>query len=114
MKNIGRIALTGKGLLLVMAVLVSAAVFSQKEKKIDQVFQDWNQAGHPGGVVIISSKGEEVYSKAFGLASLETKKPLTTETVFNIGSVSKQFTALGIALLEEAGKLSLTMIYVVT
>ena len=50
--------------------------------------------------------GKLIYSKAFGLASLEYNIPNTTETIFNIGSVSKQFTAMGIVLLHLQGKLS--------
>jgi CubicO group peptidase (beta-lactamase class C family) len=50
--------------------------------------------------------GEIIYSKAFGLSSLEYQIPNTTETIFNVGSVSKQFTAMGIVLLHEKGLLS--------
>lgn len=50
--------------------------------------------------------GEIVFSKAYGLASLEYKVPNTTETIFNLASISKQFTAMGILLLEQQGKLS--------
>jgi CubicO group peptidase (beta-lactamase class C family) len=84
--------------------------FSQinKEKitQIDSLFTPWNTADHPGGTVLISLKGETIFSKAYGLASLEYNIPNTLDTRFNIGSLSKQFTAMGIVLLEERNKLS--------
>ena len=51
-------------------------------------------------------KGQLVYSKAFGKASLEYQIPNKPETIFNTGSVSKQFTAMGIVRLHEQGLLS--------
>lgn len=56
--------------------------------------------------MLISQKGETIFSKAYGLASLEYNIPITQNTRFNIGSLSKQFTTMGIVLLEERNKLS--------
>ena len=78
----------------------------EKVKQIDSLFTPWNTANHPGGTVLISLDGETVFSKAYGLASLEYNIPNTLNTRFNIGSLSKQFTAMGIVLLEEQNKLS--------
>ena len=61
----------------------------------------------PGCVIGIVSQGELIYSRGFGLANLEHNIPITSETVFRIASVSKQFTAACIVLLEEEGKLKL-------
>ena len=47
-----------------------------------------------------------IFSKSYGLANIEYKIPNTNKTLFNIGSISKQFTAMGIVLLEEQNKLS--------
>ncbi|MEH6536168.1 MAG: serine hydrolase domain-containing protein [Psychroserpens sp.] len=76
------------------------------EGKIDEVFASWDNPKTPGGAVAIMKNGELVYSKAFGAASLEYDVLNTTETLFNIGSVSKQFTAMGIILLHQQGKIS--------
>ncbi len=85
--------------------------FSQISKeqiaKTDSLFTSWNAQNHPGGSVLISKNGKTIFSKAYGLASLEYTIQNTTKTLFNIGSVSKQFTAMGIVLLEERNKLSL-------
>ena len=48
-----------------------------------------------------------VFKRAYGIADMETGRPITTETAFNIASVTKQFTAACIALLVEEGKIAL-------
>src|SRR6056297_1009118 len=92
------------------AIFLTLNGFSQlnqeKVKQIDSLFAPWNTENHPGGTVLISQKGEILFSRAYGLASLEYNIPHTLNTRFNIGSLSKQFTAMGIVLLEEQNKLS--------
>jgi CubicO group peptidase (beta-lactamase class C family) len=61
----------------------------------------------PGGQLSISRNGKIIFSKAWGLADIENKTPYTMETVTEAGSISKQFTAASILLLEQQGKLSL-------
>jgi len=61
----------------------------------------------PGVAVAVSLEGRVIYNKAFGLSNLEFPIPNTTETIFECGSVSKQFTAAAILLLAQKGKLSL-------
>jgi CubicO group peptidase (beta-lactamase class C family) len=79
----------------------------EQVRRIDSLFVSWNTPNHPGGAVGIMKNHEVVYSKAFGLASLEYLVPNTPGTRFNIASVSKQFTAFGMVLLQLDGKLSL-------
>ncbi|MFK7925438.1 MAG: serine hydrolase domain-containing protein, partial [Bacteroidia bacterium] len=74
--------------------------------QIDSLFLDWNQPSYPGGSVAIQMDGKTVYNQAFGLASLEYLVPNNVGTVYNIASVSKQFTSMGILLMEREGKLS--------
>jgi CubicO group peptidase (beta-lactamase class C family) len=92
------------------AIFPALSGFSQlnheKVNQIDSLFISWNTANHPGGTVLIALNGETVFSKAYGLASLEYQVQNTLNTRFNIGSLSKQFTAMGIVLLEEQNKLS--------
>ncbi|MEM6541256.1 MAG: serine hydrolase domain-containing protein, partial [Bacteroidota bacterium] len=78
-----------------------------ESKKIDSLFLSWTEANHPGGAIGVMQNGEVIYSKAFGLASLEYQVPNTAQTVFNVGSVSKQFTAMAMVLLHERGLLSI-------
>jgi CubicO group peptidase (beta-lactamase class C family) len=61
----------------------------------------------PGAAVAVVENGKVVRMKGYGVATLEFNVPVTTETVFEIGSVSKQMTAAGIMLLVQDGKVSL-------
>lgn len=61
----------------------------------------------PGAAIAIVKNGKVVKQKGYGLASVEFDQPVTTDTVFEIGSVSKQMTAAAIMLLVEDGKVSL-------
>lgn len=85
----------------------SAQLTPVQQQKIDSLFTKWNIPNHPGGTVGIMQNGKTVFSKAYGLASLEYLVPNTPQTLFNVASVSKQFTAMGIVLLHLQGKVSL-------
>jgi CubicO group peptidase (beta-lactamase class C family) len=61
----------------------------------------------PGCAAAVSLNGETVFEKAFGLADLEHNVPNTPQTIFESGSVAKQFTAASLVLLQQDGKLSL-------
>ncbi len=73
---------------------------------VNKVFADVSKAGSPGCALGAFRNGQIVYEKGYGLASVELNVPLTPESVFDIGSTSKQFTAASILLLEQQGKLS--------
>jgi CubicO group peptidase (beta-lactamase class C family) len=62
---------------------------------------------NPGCQLSISRNGQIIFSKAWGMADLERNIPLSTHSILEAGSVSKQFTAAAILLLEQQGKLSL-------
>lgn len=74
------------------------------ESAVDKIAVDLIQPGLPGVVVGISCAGRPVYRKGFGLASMELPYSLTPSIRMHVGSISKQFTALGFMLLCEAGK----------
>jgi len=76
------------------------------EAEIDKIFEPWTKPGSPGAAVALVHNGVTVYQKGFGLANVELAVPITPQSVFYLGSVGKQFTALAIALLEADGKLS--------
>ena len=93
--------------IVLLQVFNSFSQANQKQiQKIDSIFTSWNVPNHPGGSVLVSKNGAIVFSKSYGLASIEYNVPNTNNTLFNIGSISKQFTAIGIVLLEEQNKLS--------
>lgn len=93
-------------LALLLYIQAGAQITEAQYQKIDSLFIDWNRPNHPGGTVGLMIDGKIVFSKAYGLASLEYLVPNSTETIFNIASVSKQFTAMGIVRLQEQGQLS--------
>src|SRR5467141_734140 len=74
---------------------------------VDEVFADLTKAGSPGCALGVYRDGKILYSKGYGLANLEESVAITPQTVFDIGSTSKQFTAASILLLEQQGKLSI-------
>src|SRR6266852_5718955 len=74
---------------------------------VDEVFGDLTKAGSPGCALGVYRDGKIVYAKGYGLANLEENVAITPQTVFDIGSTSKQFTAASILLLEKQGKLSI-------
>lgn len=74
--------------------------------RIEKIFERY-KANKPGAQLAISRNGNVIFSKAWGMADLEHNVTLTTESVTEAGSVSKQFTAAAILLLEQQGKLSL-------
>jgi CubicO group peptidase (beta-lactamase class C family) len=74
--------------------------------RVDKLFSRWDRKDSPGCALGIIRDGEFVYRRGYGMADLEYDIPITSRSVFRIGSTSKQFTAMCIALLEEEGKLS--------
>jgi CubicO group peptidase (beta-lactamase class C family) len=89
------------------AIEAADLVTDEKNAAVDALFTKWNRAGSPGFVVGIFQDGEMLYGRGYGMANLEYDIPITTRSVFRTGSIGKQFTAMSIALLDEAGKLSL-------
>jgi len=80
---------------------------SGKRAQVDAIIEQMLQEGHyPGIGLAIEYKGA-VYEKGYGLADVEHQVPVTPDTVFPIGSVSKSFTALAIMQLVDQGKVSL-------
>ena len=73
---------------------------------IDKTFAQY-QPANPGCQLSISRNGEIIFSKAWGMADLERSVPLTTNSLIEAGSISKQFTAAAILLLQQQRKLSL-------
>lgn len=73
----------------------------------DTVFARWNSTHTPGCAVGVAREGEVLLTRGYGMADLETGTPITPETIFESGSVAKQFTATAVMLLAQDGKLSL-------
>ncbi len=78
-----------------------------KEDLVNKLFSPWNKADSPGAAVSVMIDGQIIYKNGFGYANLEYDIPITPSTIFHVASVSKQFTAMAILLLEKEGKLSI-------
>lgn len=89
---------------LLLAVMTS---FSQdKIRLLDSLFSSLYQKEKFNGNVLIAEQGKPIFEKSYGIAEEKTKRPLNVESVFELASVSKQFTAMGIVLLHKKGKLN--------
>jgi CubicO group peptidase (beta-lactamase class C family) len=78
----------------------------RRQPAVDSLFAQWNKAGTPGCAVSVTQGQQLQFTAAYGSAILETATPNTPATAFHIASVSKQFTAFAIYLLQSEGKLS--------
>lgn len=76
------------------------------EQQVDEYLKAAYPANEPGVSFLIAKDGKTIYRKAFGMANLELNVPMTPDNVFEIGSITKQFTAVAILMLEEQGKLN--------
>jgi CubicO group peptidase (beta-lactamase class C family) len=76
-------------------------------QKVDQVFAAFDKPASPGCALGVVRDGNFIYKRGYGEGSLELAVPLTPESVFYMGSVSKQFTAASVVLAAEQGYLSL-------
>jgi CubicO group peptidase (beta-lactamase class C family) len=90
----------------VTAVGGAARQAASPASRVDAILSKWTAAS-PGCAVGVSQKGKNAIEKAYGMADLEHGVPITPDTIFEAGSVSKQFTAAAILLLAREGKLSL-------
>lgn len=80
---------------------------SPNEKRIDSLFSTWTNKNAPGYALGITENNKLIYQKYFGLANLTFNAPISGQSIFDVGSISKQFTAACIAILQFQGKLSI-------
>ena len=101
---------------IVLSLASSAATFSQTPTatpadsptvKVDQLFAQWDKPNTPGCALAIIKDSQIIYKRGYGTANLELSVPITPASVFNVGSISKQFTAMSILMLAQQGRLSL-------
>ena len=99
-------------LLVVFSLTPSAQAAASKTSNddlaryADQLFSQTYPAEEPGAAVLVMKDGQVVLRKGYGMAHLELGVPIQPDQVFEIGSITKQFTATAILMLQERGKLS--------
>ena len=98
-----------KKLLLIFLVIISAPAFTQTTaEKLDQYFTAAQKAEDFSGSVLIIQKGNTLLDKAYGFKDADAKSLNDRNTIYQIGSLTKQFTAIVILKLAEQNKLALT------
>ena len=96
-----------KKILLIICLLFTITGYSQdKAQRMDSLFTELFNTQKFYGNVLIAEKGKILYQKSFGKANRTANTDLNAESMFELASVSKQFTAMGIMLLKKQGKLS--------
>jgi CubicO group peptidase (beta-lactamase class C family) len=107
--NIGSLLIStflvcGPAIASAQLVQPSDEALDELDRRIEAHLEQYNI---PGGLVAVASRGRIVHLKTYGLANVELNVPVTDSTVFEIGSISKQFVSAAALLLVEEGKLGL-------
>lgn len=76
-------------------------------RAVDRLFANWINPTTPGCAVGVSRNGRMLYEKGYGMANLETGTAITPQTIFQVASIAKQFTAMSVMMLVRDGKLTL-------
>jgi CubicO group peptidase (beta-lactamase class C family) len=92
--------------LLVLPLRAGAQQLADAGARVDRVFERWNSREAPGCAVGVARDGQPTFSRAYGMADLERDVAATPATIYEAGSVSKQFTAAAVTLLALQGRLS--------
>ena len=79
---------------------------SPEARAIDDLLMKAFKPDQPGGAALVTRRGQILLRKGYGMADMELKVPIEPDMVFRLGSVTKQFTAVSVLMLEEQGKLS--------
>lgn len=90
-----------------IVLLVACAGWAQDVARMEQVIQSYAKDKHFMGSVLVAKGNDVLLSKGYGSANLEWNVPNSPATKFRLGSVTKQFTAASILLLQERGKLNI-------
>ncbi|MEZ7507323.1 serine hydrolase [Flavobacterium sp. Arc2] len=91
---------------IILLTTLTNAIAQNKTAELDKLMNQAHANGVFNGSVLVAENGKVIYRKAFGYANKETKQLLKPEFCFDLASVSKQFTAMGIMILKERNKLS--------
>ncbi|MFZ4620720.1 MAG: serine hydrolase domain-containing protein [Bacteroidota bacterium] len=97
------------GIILTAALFLASCGSTQQlttEQSIDNIMAEYAKPGAPGASVLVMDHDSIVFTKSYGLASVKGNIPVTPATNFRLASVTKQFTAMSIMMLQEQGKLS--------
>ena len=88
------------------AAAASAPPAQEITRKVDEYMKAAVRVNRFSGAVLLARDGQPIVSRGYGMANFEHSVPNTPQTVFRLGSVTKQFTGMAIVMLQERGKLS--------
>ena len=94
-------------LLAILICAISNLALADGDARVDALFAYLDQGIRPGAAVLVVRDGKILHQRGYGYANLGTKEHITPQSAFRLASVSKQFTAMGIARLVDQGKLGL-------
>jgi CubicO group peptidase (beta-lactamase class C family) len=95
---------------VLLAVIAAASIFLPADEttdKVDKIFAAWDKTTSPGAALAVIRDGKVIYERGYGMAKIEDGIAITPDKIFDIGSVSKQFTATCVAMLVREGKIGL-------
>lgn len=90
-----------------IGMVMSGGAVAASMPEVDRIMAEYDHAGVPGAAVVVVKDGKVLHMKGYGKADLQAGTPATEATSFRLASVSKQFIAMGIAMLREDGRLAL-------
>jgi CubicO group peptidase (beta-lactamase class C family) len=93
--------------LLIFTTFSSVSFAQSRVQKIEKLIDSLYLQEKFNGNILIAEKGKIIYNRSYGIANETTKEKLNQKSVFELASLSKQFTAMGIVILKEKGKLNL-------
>ena len=98
--------------IVLLILMTSVKTFAQSDKNkiasaIDKIMAIYNNTNEPGASVLVLKNNKVIYKKGYGVSDINTMDPIKPNTNFRLASVTKQFTAMSILLLEKKRKLSL-------
>lgn len=92
----------------ILLLTISSVRAQSKSEKLDIIFTLLHQSERFNGSILIAEKGIPVFQKSYGFSNVEQQELLTNNSIYKLNSISKQFTAMGIIILKNKGKLKLT------
>ncbi len=102
-----RIQLSSLHLFLLFLLPSFIVAQDSASKRVDELFSEWSNTNSPGCALAVIKDGQIIHKRGYGMADLEHDVPIRPSSVFYIGSVSKQFVAACMLLLDEQGKIDL-------
>ncbi len=89
-------------------LFINSIIAQNLKSDVDALIAEAYPKDAPGVSILIAKNGKTIYTNSSGMANMELNVPLNSNSVFEIGSITKQFTAISILMLQEQGKLNVT------